>query len=454
VREIILIGFLQAQNCSNFVGSWRHPAARSDFASPDYYADIGRILEAGKFQLAFFDDRLAMPEFQGGSFAEAVANGIRCVKMDPIACLMPIAMGTTRLGLGATYSTTYYHPFHVARLFQTLDLMSKGRAAWNVVTSINDVEARNMGLEQVGEHDARYDRADEFMEVVHGHWDTWADDALIVDKASGRFADPAKVRRLDHNGAHFRSRGPFSVPRSPQGHPVVIQAGQSGRGRRFAARWGELIFTNNPDLASARKAYAGLKAETAALGRDPDHLKIATLCHPVVAPTAAEAEDKFALIERLPLEVDSLMLLSELTNFDFGSKPLDEPFTEAELARFSGIQSGRDRVVAMLGDRKPTPRDFITITRRGKLPTPWVGDPGKVADIFEEWFTTAACDGFVVGAACVPGSYEDFVTLVVPELQRRGLFQRDYRGATLRDNLDLPRPAVGGWSLQDQPHST
>ena len=444
MRDMILVGFLQAQNCSNFAGSWRHPAARSDFTSPDYYAHIGRILEAGKFQLAFFDDRLGIPEFHGGRFAEAVAHGIRCVKMDPIACLMPIAMGTTRLGLGATYSTTYYQPFHVARLFQSLDLMTGGRAAWNVVTSMNDVEARNMGLEQVDEHDARYDRADEFMEVVHGHWDTWADDALIVDKTSGRFADPRKVRRLDHQGRHFRSRGPFSVPRSPQGHPVVIQAGQSGRGRRFAARWGELIFTNNPDLAPARKAYAELKAETVRLGRNPDHLKIATLCHPVVAATAAEAEDKFALIERLPLEVDSLMLLSELTNFDFGGKPLDEPFTDAELARFTGTQSTRDRVVAALGDEKPTPRDFITITRRGKLPSPWVGDPRTVADMFEEWFSAPACDGFVVGAACVPGSYEDFVSLVVPELQRRGLFHKDYRGATLRENLNLPRPVVGG----------
>ena len=443
MRDIVLIGFMQAQNCSNFAGSWRHPESRSDFASPDYYAHIARVLEAGKFQLAFFDDRLGMPEFHGGRFAEAVANGIRCVKMDPIACLMPMAMSTNRLGLGATYSTTYYHPFHVARLFQTLDLMTNGRAAWNVVTSMNDVEAQNMGLEEVIEHDARYDRADEFMEVVHGHWDTWADDALIVDKATGRFADPAKVRRIGHRGRHFKSRGPFTVPRSPQGHPVVIQAGQSGRGRRFAARWGELIFTSNPDLASSRKNYAELKADAASLGRNPEHMKIAVLCHPVVAATRAEAEDKFALIEKLPLEVDSLMLLSENTNFDFGSKPLDEPFTEAELARFSGTQAGRDRVLAKLGgSRLPTPRDFIAITRRGKLQSPWVGSAKEVADMLEEWFTAPGCDGFVIGAACVPGSYEDFVKLVVPELQRRGLFPQDYRGATLRENLGLPRPVV------------
>jgi FMN-dependent oxidoreductase (nitrilotriacetate monooxygenase family) len=321
--------------------------------------------------------------------------------------------------------------------------MTRGRAAWNVVTSMNDVEAQNMGLEEAVAHDARYDRADEFMEVVHGHWDTWADDALIVDKPTGRFADPDKVRRIDHRGAHFRSRGPFTVPRSPQGHPVVIQAGQSGRGRRFAAQWGELIFTSNPQIEPAKKAYAELKADTARLGRNPEHMKIATLCHPVVGRTKAEAEDKLALIEKLPLEVDSLMLLSENTNFDFGSKGLDEPFTEAELARFSGTQSGRDRVLATLaGSRMPTPRDFITITRRGKLPPPWVGGPKEVADIFEEWFSAPACDGFVVGAACVPGSYEDFITLVVPELQRRGLFPHDYKGTTLRENLGLPRPVV------------
>ena len=442
MRDMVMVGFLQAQNCSNFAGSWRHPDSRSDFTSPDFYAHIGRVLEAGKFQLAFFDDRLGMPEFHGGRFAEAVAHGIRCVKMDPIACLMPMAMATSRLGLGATYSTTYYHPFHVARLFQTLDLMTRGRAAWNVVTSMNDVEAQNMGLEAVLEHDARYDRADEFMQVVHGHWDTWADDALIIDKSSGRFADPEKVRRLNHDGRHFRSRGPFTVPRSPQGHPVIIQAGQSGRGRRFAARWGELIFVSNPNLEPAKVAYAELKADAASHGRDPDHMKIATLCHPVVAATKTEAEDKFALIEQLPLEVDSLMLLSEATNFDFGSKPLDEPFTDAELARFTGTQSGRDRVVAALGDRKPTPRDFIAITRRGKLPPPWVGDAKDVADRFEEWFAAPACDGFVVGAAYVPGSYADFVDLVIPELQRRQLFPREYRGTTLRENLSLMRPSV------------
>ncbi len=244
MRQMALIGFLQAQNCSNFAASWRHPDSRTDFMSPDFYRHIGKVLEAGKFHLAFFDDRLGMPEFHGGRFTEAVENGIRCVKMDPVACMMAMGMATERLGLGSTYSTTYYEPFHVARMFATLDLMTNGRAAWNIVTSLNDTEAHNMGRESVIEHDARYDRADEFLEVVLGHWDTWADDALIVDKASGRFADGSKVHRLDHKGANFSSRGPFTVPRSNQGHPVLIQAGQSGRGFSPIRRRSKLAATS------------------------------------------------------------------------------------------------------------------------------------------------------------------------------------------------------------------
>jgi len=228
-RMMTLVAFLQAQNCSNLPGSWRHPSTMLDFLSPEYYQRIARTLEDGKIQMAFFDDRLALPDLYTGDHAEAVAAGVRAVKMDPATILMTMGMVTRRLGLGVTYSTTYYEPFHVARLFATMDLMLKGRAAWNIVTSLNRAEAANFGSDTHMGHDARYDRADEFMEVVLGHWNTWEDDALILDKANNRFADPAKVRRLDHTGRYFRSRGPFSVPRSPQGHPVLIQAGQSGR---------------------------------------------------------------------------------------------------------------------------------------------------------------------------------------------------------------------------------
>ena len=444
MRQMALVGFLQAQNCSNYAFSWRHPDSRTDFASPEFYAHIAKVLEAGKFHMAFFDDRLGMPEYHGGDYADAIENGIRCVKMDPIATLMPMAMATTRLGLGATMSTTYYEPFHVARAFATLDLMTHGRIGWNVVTSLNDTEARNMGREGSAAHDLRYDRADEFLEVVLGHWDTWADDALIVDKTTNRFADASKVVRLDHKGEYFSSRGPFTVPRSKQGHPVVIQAGQSGRGQRFAAQWGEMIFVVYPNLERGKAMYAELKELAAAAGRDPDSIKIMHLINPIVAATQSEAEDKLAFTQKLPTLADSLMLLSEGLNFDFGSKPLDEPLTREDLESMTGLQAMRDRVIEVRGE-SPTIRDFIEVTQRGGVREPWVGDGKAVADIMEEWFSAPACDGFVVSATCVPGTYEDFVAHVVPELQKRELHHLDYPGETLRENVGLARPAVGSW---------
>jgi FMN-dependent oxidoreductase (nitrilotriacetate monooxygenase family) len=448
-----LVGFLQAQNCTNLPSSWRHPESRTDFLSADFYREIAHVLEAGKFHLAFFDDRLAMPDRYGNDHVHAVENGIRCVKLDPIVVLMTMGMATHHLGLGSTYSTTYYEPFHVARLFATLDLMTAGRAAWNVVTSLNDGEALNMGRGEVMDHDLRYDRADEFMQVVHGHWDTWADDALIVDKSSGRFADGEKVHRLDHEGEFFRSRGPFTVPRSVQGHPVVIQAGQSGRGRRFAARWGEVIFATASSIESGQKSYAALKGEAENLGRNSDEMVICNLVTPVCAATRSEAEDKMALVQRLPLEIDQLSLLSEGLNFDFASRGLDEPLTDDDLASISGLQSMRDRVLALGGKANPTVREFMATSHRGRPDDAIVGGPREVADVLEEQFAERVCDGFVVAATHVPGGYADFVSHVVPELQRRGLFHTDYEGKTLRDSLGLPRPDVGAWNGQVSPSS-
>jgi len=442
-----LVGFLQAQNCTNFVGSWRHPEAAQDFVGPEYYRRIGRALEAGKFHLGFFDDRLAMPDLFAGDHADTVANGIRCVKMDAVTILTVMGMATERLGLGSTYTTTYYEPFHVARVFATLDLMTGGRAAWNVVTSMNDNEARNMGKASHDDHDGRYDRADEFMEVVMGHWDSWEDGAIVADRETGLFAHPEKVHRLDYEGKFFRSRGPFTVPRSEQGHPVIIQAGQSGRGTTFAARWAECVFVSYHSLETAKRDYAAFKAKVVAAGRDPEHVHVCTGVYPVVAETRAEAEDKIALIDKLPKEIDSLALLSEVINFDFAKQPIDEPFTQAEMDTWTGAQGLRDRVKRELGNRLPTPRDFIEITRRGTFHDHprFVGSPKDVADGLEEWFVARGCDGFVVAASHVPGTYEDFSRLVVPELQRRGLHHKEYKGPTLRENLGLSRPAVGEW---------
>ena len=445
MRQMILIGFLQAQNCTNLASSWRHPKSRTDSWSPDYYRHIGRVLEAGRFHLGFFDDRLSMPDMYGQNHAHTVSHGIRCVKLDAVTVLTVMGMATERLGLGATYSTSYYEPFHVARLFATLDLMTAGRAAWNIVTSLNDGEARNMGREHAIAHDLRYDRADEFMEIVLGHWDSWEDDAIVQDKTSGLFAIPEKVHRLDYEGRYFRSRGPFTVPRSPQGHPVLIQAGQSGRGKSFGARWGEVIFVIYPNIETGKRDYAQFKEEVARCGRAPEHVIVTHLVNTIAAATKAEAEDKWGEISKLPLQIDALSLLSEALNFDFTRKGMDEAFTDAELAEMSGLQGIRDRVVRASGNKNPTVREFMHISGRGRVHDPVIGGPKEVADRLEQWFAEGACDGFVLSATHVPGAYEDFVRFVVPELQRRGLFRKDYEGTTLRENLNLPVPARGAW---------
>jgi FMN-dependent oxidoreductase (nitrilotriacetate monooxygenase family) len=276
---------------------------------------------------------------------------------------------------------------------------------------------------------------------VLGHWDAWEDDAIVQDKAAGLFAHPDKVHRLDYEGRYFRSRGPFTVPRSAQGHPVIIQAGQSGRGRRFGARWGEVIFVVYPNVETGRQDYAAFKDDIARCGRAPDDVKLTQLVSPVTAATKTEAEDKWAEIDRLPLEIDALSLLSEALNFDFARKGMDDPFTPGELEEMSGLQGIRDRVLRVCGSANPTVRDFIRISGRGRVQNPIVGGPNEVADRLEQWFAAPACDGFVVSATHVPGAYEDFVRFVVPELQRRGLFRREFAGTTLRENLGLPVPA-------------
>lgn len=444
VRQMKLVAFLQAQNCSNYAASWRHPASVPDFLSPAYYQRIARTLEDACFDMAFFDDPLAMPDIYGASADLAVAHGIRTVKLDPTIVLMAMAAVTTRLGLGATASTTYYEPFDVARRFMTLDQMTGGRVAWNIVTSLNSAEAKNFGKAAHLDHDRRYDRADEFVEIVTDFWTGWDPDALVVDKQSGRFADPAKVHRTTYNGDFFDIDGTFTVPQSPQGHPVLLQAGQSGRGLEFAGRWADVVFTAFRDSEKGRVAYQAIKDAVAGAGRDPEQVAVTPAVGVIVAETEELAAAKEKVLRGLARQEDGLALLCETLNVDFADRPTDKPFSDEDLAAMSwhGL---RDRVIAASGKTNPSVADFVTFSGRGTLDEGGLfrGTPTQVADQMEEWFETC-CDGFVLAAASLPGSYEDFARLVVPELQRRGLVRTEYAGATLRENLGLAAPTRRG----------
>ena len=442
-RQMSLVAFMQASNVTVYAGSWRHPSTEHGFLDQRFYQKLGRTLEDGCFDLMFFDDRLAMPGIYGGSVADAVRLGARPVKLDLSIVLGLIAGATNHIGLGATYSTTYYAPFHVARTFATLDHLSGGRAAWNVVTSVNDGEAQNHGLEHVLDHDARYDRADEFLEATTGLWDTWDDDALVLDRVGGTFADPSKVRELNYVGRYLQVRGPLTVPRAPQGRPVLLQAGSSGRGRDFAARWAELIFTGDPNIQIARSHYKDQKDRIAEHGRDPASVRMCPMTYTVVGESRAHAEEREQVfLNELVDPTASLTLLSELMNYDFAGMALDAPITDELIESVSGIRGLVQNLRQHIGET-------VTLAdlaghRATLLQGPrFVGTGADVADQMQEWFDGDACDGFVIAATHVPGAYEDIVRLVVPELQRRGVFRDRYTGATLREHLGLSRPGVG-----------
>jgi FMN-dependent oxidoreductase (nitrilotriacetate monooxygenase family) len=441
-RQMSLVGFMQAGSTTVYAGSWRHPATEHGFLTADYYAKLGRTLEQGCFDMMFFDDRLAMPGIYGGSVADAVRLGARPIKLDLSVVLGVVAGVTQHIGIGATYSTTYYAPFHVARTFATLDHLTGGRAAWNVVTSVNDSEAQNYGFEEHIAHDARYDRADEFLEATTGLWDSWEDDALILDRASGTFADPSKVHELGYDGKWFRVRGPLTVPRSPQGRPVLLQAGSSGRGREFAARWAELIFTGDPGIDVAKAHYKDQKEKVAEGGRPPESVKMLPMVYTVVGESHQQAEEREQVfLSDLVDPMASLTLLSELMNYDFSTMSLDDPITDELIESVSGIRGLVQNLKAHIGST-PTLADLAG-HRATLLQGPrFVGTGAEVADQMEEWMEADACDGFTVAATHSPGAYEDVVRMVVPELQRRGLFRTSYPGRTLRDTLGIERPAV------------
>jgi FMN-dependent oxidoreductase (nitrilotriacetate monooxygenase family) len=451
-----LIGFLQAQNCTGYVGSWRNPSSMTDFLSANYFQRIARTLEDARFDLAFFDDRLAMPDTYGRSHYLAVQHGIKSIKLDPTVVMMTMAMATTHLGLGSTYSTTYYQPYHVARLFATLDLMSGGRIAWNIVTSLNDSEAAHFGVGKHLDHDLRYDRADEFLSLVTELWSTWDRDALLLDKSTGTFADPTKVHRTQHSGKFFKLDGTFTVPSSSQGQPVLLQAGSSGRGLSFAGRWAEVIFTTFYNKELGVKHYTAARRAVADAGRDPDSVLVAPLIGIIVGETEEIARRKADFLRNLGRPEDVLALLCEVLNVDFADRPLDEAFTDEELENVLSSHGLRDRVITLSGKTNPSVQDFVQYSGWGTLHegSTFVGTPTQIADYMEDWFGTC-CDAFVIGASTVPGTYEDFARLVVPELQRRGLVRTQYAGTTLRENLGLETPQArqGHHEMHNDPKS-
>ncbi len=436
-REMNLAAFVVAGPVSGHHGGWRYPTADRNLLSLDYYRDIGRILEDGRFDLIFFADILAIPSRYQDSLESQLRYGaLGALRLDPMIVLAAMAASTKYLGLACTISTSYFHPFAVARAMATLDHLSGGRAAWNIVTSFQQAEANNFGLTDQLSRDERYDRADEFLDVTCKLWDSWGDDALVLDVERPEFADPDLVKRIDHKGKWFDVQGPLNVSRSPQGRPVFIQAGASDRGRDFAARWAEIIFVTHGSINSAKAFYREMKARAVKAGRDPSQLKILPGMVPIVGETSAIADDKRKLIDDLADPQAGLSTLSYHLDIDLAQFPQDEVLPSLDVP---GVQ-GHYKEVSEL-----TRRHGLTLAQTGKRYgigplREFCGTGTHLADTMEEWFAAEACDGFMVQMPYIPGGVEDFVRLVIPELQKRGLFRHDYRGRTLRDHLGLVRP--------------
>lgn len=428
-----LCGFLIAGPVVHSHAIWRNPKHRTDFLGLDHYLGIARLLERGKFDFMFFADRLAIADRYGASHETGIRHADQdATRMDPVPILGAIAAVTSHIGLGATRSTTYDAPYNIAREFATLDHISAGRAAWNVVTSMNDGEALNYGdVPHLG-HDERYDRGDEFMEVAFGLWDSWDKDALLLDRESGIYADPDKVHYLNHKGRWFQSRGPLNIPRSPQGRPVIIQAGSSGRGKAFAARWSEVIFALQPSLERMRSFKREVATALVDAGRTPDASKVLMAIMPFIGESRAEAEEKRDLHDSLVDPVVGLSTLAAHANADFSHFSLEE---NVEQLQSSGSQGNLAALKSIAAGQSITIADAGRIYGRGVMCPRLVGNAKDVAEQMAEIVTSGASDGFVVSPAFLPDTFEDFVGRVVPILQKNGLFRREYEGSTLRAHL-------------------
>lgn len=448
-----LVAMVQAPT-SQYGEAWRHPASRSDWLDAAFYTDLARTLERGCFDMIFLPDALAVPEDADGDVATSLITGGKgAVVLDPVVALSVAAGATTHLGLGATVSTTFLPAYAVARTLLSLDHLSGGRVAWNVVTSTTDAEARNMGLPAIPAKGERYDAADRVVETVLDLWDSWELGALVLDAPRRQFADPARVHRIPARHGRPLSRGPLTLPRSPQGRPVLMQAGASPRGRAFAARWAELVFAIDGDARAMRRGRDELRRAAAELGRDPNAVRYLPAVQPVVGATTAAAQAMLTDLESLVDEHDALVKLGRLLHAR--DDELDPAGSGAELVQAHPGATGSDGFEQMLIDvccrEGLTVGDLAARQVVSQLKPQPVGDPQKVADVLCELFESGAADGFVLTFPLVPSSVQAFVDGVVPELQRRGRFRRQYVGRRLRDHLHLPREPVSSYTNAGSP---
>jgi alkanesulfonate monooxygenase len=436
-RRLRLGAFLQANG--HHIAAWRHPGASPDLGvSFAQYKALAQKAEAARFDLIFLADGVAVRE--NSENTEAMSRSGRPVTFEPLTLYAALAAVTEHIGFVATASTTYNEPFHVARKFASLDHISGGRAGWNVVTSASDAEAKNFSLDQHVEHGKRYRRAEEFVDVVTKLWDSWEDDSFLRDKESGLFFNPEKLHQTNHNGEFFSVRGPLNVARTPQGHPVIVQAGASEPGQELAARTAEVIFTAQQTLQDAQEFYASVKGRMPRYGRRPEQLLVMPGIFPVVGATHEEAEKKYQVLQDLVQPAQGLQMLRNIApGVDLSNIDLDGPLPD-DLPETNGGKSRQALLRSMAARGNLTIRQLFLKVAGGRGHLTVLGTPQSIADTLEEWFTQGAADGFNIMPPYLPGGLDDFIQLILPELRRRGLVREEYEGRTLRENLGLARP--------------
>ena len=432
-QKIHFAQFLTHGPSYHSLGMWRHPKTEftaDNWARPELYQHIAKTCERGLFDMVFFADLNYISDTYTASLAPALRYAAQAPEHDPIPLIGWMAAVTEHIGLGATFSTSNQHPFYAARMWATLDHLTGGRAAWNVVTSINRNQQANYGTERA-DADTRYDQAHEYMEVCRKLWDSWEEGAVVMDQEGAVFADPDKVHRIEHEGQFFKSRGPLNVVRSPQNGPAILQAGTSPKGMDFAAKYADGIFAIQPHPESAAKYFADVKGRMETMGRDPNHCRILFGTQPIIGETEAEAREKQEEHNELvPLDA-GMTILSAHLDYDLSQIPLDADMTtreEPELHRM------RTRFMRPDGTSM-TLREVAHRHGQGVGLPQFVGTVKSVADQMEAFIDTVGGDGFMLTPIFSPGAIDEFVDLLVPEFQRRGLYRTEYKGRTQREIL-------------------